>query len=97
MKLADSFNKYEVNFELCKTAIGTRVKLNVSPEDDSLFDAEGNVIDAAFDNFLDLLSKVKAYIYYNPRNKDAGFVVYAEAEDQTAWYDAVGECAWISC
>ena len=93
MTLADKLNQYAVGFCLDKTG----VTLEANPEDDSLFDAEGNVTDAAFHSFLDVLDTAKAYVDYDPRHKDAGLVVYAEAGDETAWYDATGECAWTDC
>ncbi len=93
MTLADKLNKYEASFNLLKTG----VKLEASPEDDSLFDAEGNVTDAEFLAFLDGLEAIQVYVDYDPRHKDAGLVVYAEAQEERAWFDATGECAWVDC
>ena len=93
MTLADKLNKYEVSFNLQKTG----VELEASPEDNSLFDAAGNVTDAEFSTFLDELETTQAYVDYDPRHKDAGLVVYAETQEEKAWYDATGECAWVDC
>lgn len=91
MTLAEKLNKYEVGFNLDETG----VKLEASPEDDSLFDQEGNVTDAEFSTFLDELETTKAWVNYDPRHKDAGLVVYAESQNEKVWFDATGECAWV--
>ena len=26
-----------------------------------------------------------------------GLVVYAETQEEKAWFDATGECAWVDC
>lgn len=93
MTLAEKLNQYEVSFCLEKTG----VTLEACPKDDTLFDEEGNVVDVKFNAFLDVLEVAKAYVDYNPVHRDAGLVVYAEAEDETAWFDATGECAWVDC
>ena len=91
MTLADKLNKYEVNFSLTKTG----VQLEADPKDDSLFDAEGSVIDQAFSSFLDVLDTSTSYVDYDPRDSRAGIVVFVEAEGARAWFDLSGECSWV--
>ena len=90
MKLADKLNKYSVSYDTDKNG----VTLDASPEDDSLFDADGNVTDADFSTFLDELDTFVAYVDDDPRDRRAGLVCFVEHGVETAWYDANGECAW---
>lgn len=94
MKLAEKLNLYGVFFNLTKEE---GVSLESCPEDDSLFDSEGNVVDKAFETFLDELDTYKAYVDYDPRDRRCGLVVYVETATERAWYDESGASAWDEC
>jgi len=85
---AEQLDKYEVWHD---TVEG---KLKSCPNDDSLFDEEGFVVDADFKAFLEKLDSFKCWVDDHPEDRRAGLVSYASDGKEAAWYDAVGDCCW---
>ena len=90
--LAAQLNKYGVNY----TSSRDGVKLEVCPEDDSLFDNEGLVIDDDFSKFLYHVDTFKAYADSHPVDDRAGLVCFVQSGKESAWYDETSECCWLS-
>ncbi len=88
MTLADELNKYEVTF-----TAGQEPSLEAAPEDDSLFDSDGNATDPGLVEFLNRLPECLVYFDFDPRERQLGLVCWVERDGETAWF-CTSEAYW---
>lgn len=90
MTLAEMLNKYRVGYIASETGI----RLEACPDDESLFDNEGKVIDAEFDAFLDKMDDMHVFADSNPKC-GIWLVCFVKYNGKFTWYDELGEVEWI--
>ena len=92
MELAKQLNKYQVSYATSPEG----VTLEACPDDDSLFDDSGLVVDKDFNSFLDAYNRgdFKVYVDDNPRDRRAALVCFVEHDGDTAWYDNCWDDCW---
>ncbi len=93
VKLTEQLDKYGVSYNVTKGKVTLE---SVPPDDSGLLDAEGVVVDAAFDVFLDELDGLTAYLDEHPYGREGGYVVWVERGNEKSWFDEHGENEWIN-
>ena len=90
MTLIEKLNKYECSFETSKEG----VSLDAAPDDATLFNPDGFVVDEDFAKFLNESDHYEVWIDTHPADRRAGLVCFVEYKGETAWYDEVADCCW---